>query len=259
VTPVWRSYVALGDSFTEGLQDFDPDGRPRGWADLLAQHLADRGSADVRYANLAVRGRLLGPILAEQLDPALALRPDLVSLVGGGNDLLRPDANPDALAGALERAVVRLREAGIDVLLGTGIDPADSPVIRLTRNRVAILDAHIFSIAQRHGAHVVNLWGMRSIRDWRMWHADRIHLNTEGHERVAQAALVGRGLGADRPDWDEPLPAATPLTRREALDWNLAWGREHLGPWLGRRVRRTSSGADRAPKQPEYRVVCPVR
>jgi lysophospholipase L1-like esterase len=98
--PRWSRYVAIGDSFTEGLWD-DPDGREapqRGWADLLASHLSARrtaaGAEPLQYANLAIRGRLLRPILVEQVPAALDLGPDLVSLVGGGNDLLRPAADP---------------------------------------------------------------------------------------------------------------------------------------------------------------------
>ena len=69
--------VALGDSFTEGVGDPDPQ-RPngvRGWADRVAEVLAAR-TADFGYANLAIRGRKLPQVLAEQLEPALALRPD---------------------------------------------------------------------------------------------------------------------------------------------------------------------------------------
>ena len=109
-TPRWSRYVAIGDSFTEGLWD-DPDGREapqRGWADLLASHLSARRSAagepQLEYANLAIRGRLLRPILVEQVPAALALGPDLVSLVGGGNDLLRPGADVDRMARNLEAA-----------------------------------------------------------------------------------------------------------------------------------------------------------
>lgn len=253
----WRSYVALGDSLTEGLMDLDTAGRPVGWADRLAQHLADRAGEPVRYANLAIRGRLLRPILAEQVEPALALAPDLVSLWGGGNDMLRPDADPDAMAAAVEEAVVRFRAAGTDVLLGLGVDARDSPVIKLTRNRTAIYNIHIVGIARRHGAHVLDAWNMRSLRDWRMWHEDRLHLNALGHERTAQAALVGLGLAPDRPDWDEPLPSLPPMNRRERLDWNVVWAREHLSPWMMRRVRRTSSGAGRSAKQASYRDVAP--
>ncbi|MBK9696032.1 MAG: SGNH/GDSL hydrolase family protein [Propionibacteriaceae bacterium] len=253
----WRRYVALGDSLSEGLQDLAADGAPRGWADRLAQGLADRCGEDVRYANLAIRGRLLRPILDEQLEPALALQPDLVSLWGGGNDLLRPDADPDAMAAVLEEAVVTLRASGADVLIGLGVDPKDSPVIKLTRNRVAVYNLNLATLADRHGAHLVNTWGMRSLRDWRMWDADRLHLNSEGHRRVSQAALVGLGLDPDSPDWDTPLPPATPLSRREAMDWNRIWVRDHLAPWIGRRFRRTSSGHGRAPKQATYRLVSP--
>ncbi len=253
----WRRYVALGDSLTEGLEDRDDDGLPIGWADRLAQHLADRAGEGVQYANLAIRGRLLRPILAEQVEPALALAPDLVSLWGGGNDILRPDADPDAMATAVEEVVVRFRDAGADVLLGLGVDAKDSPVIGLTRGRTAIYNLNLVGIARRHGAHVLNSWDMRSLRDWRMWHEDRLHLNAAGHARVAQAALVGLGLEPDSPDWDTPLPARPPMSRREELDWNLSWVREHLAPWLGRRIRRTSSGAGRVAKQPTYRTVPP--
>jgi lysophospholipase L1-like esterase len=255
----WRSYVALGDSLTEGLQDLDADGHPVGWADRLAQHLADRAGEPIRYANLAIRGRLLRPILAEQVEPALALAPDLVSIWGGGNDMLRPDADPDALAAAVEEAVVRFRAGGADVLIGLGVDSKDSPVIKLTRNRTAIYNIHLVGVAARHGAHVLDSWNLRSLRDWRMWHDDRIHLNALGHARVAQAALAGLGLAPDDPGWDEPLPARPPMNRREELDWNVVWAREHLSPWLLRRIRRTSSGVGRTAKLPAYVEVPPNR
>lgn len=253
----WRRYVALGDSLTEGLQDFDDDGNPVGWADRLAQLLADRAGTDIQYANLAIRGRLLGPILAEQVEPALALAPDLISVWGGGNDMLRPDADPDAMAAAVEEAVVKFREAGADVLIGLSVDSRDSPIIKLTRNRTAIYNINLVGIAARHGAHIIDAWNLRSLRDWRMWHEDRIHLNSLGHARVAQAALAALGLEPEDADWSTPLPPRPAMSRREQLDWNVVWGRDHLAPWLSRRIRRTSSGVGRTAKLPGYRTVSP--
>lgn len=66
----YTSFVAVGDSFTEGMSDGLPDGSYRGWADLLAARLAD-GSPGFRYANLAVRGKLIGQIADEQCGPAV--------------------------------------------------------------------------------------------------------------------------------------------------------------------------------------------
>ncbi|MFT3862331.1 SGNH/GDSL hydrolase family protein [Micropruina sp.] len=252
----WRRYVALGDSLTEGLVDPYPDGSPRGWADRFAHHLANRAGAEVQYANLAIRGRLLGPIIAEQLEPALALKPDLVSLWGGGNDTLRLRADVDALSAELERAVVRLREAGIDVLLGTGVDAKGSPVLELTRPRTAVFNANVWTIARRHGAHVIDVWGMHCLKHWGMWHDDRLHFNSIGHERVSQAALAALGL-EPRLGWDDPLPDEPPKSRKEWLEWQVNWAREHAGPWIGRRIRRTSSGAGRSAKFPQYVPVPP--
>ena len=224
----WRRYVAIGDSVTEGLVDPTPDGGLRGWADRFAQHLADQAGEPVEYANLAIRGRQLKPIIAEQLEPALALKPDLVSLWGGGNDLLRARADVDAITNEMERAVIRLREAGVDVIVGTGIDSKGSPVLELTRPRTAIYNANVWAIARRHGAYVIDVWGMRCLKDWQLWYDDRLHFNSIGHERVSHAALVAVGL-QPRPGWDDPLPDAAA---------EVASGVAGLEPHLGQGARR---------------------
>jgi len=261
--PRWTRYVALGDSLTEGMADPDPSdpGRQRGWADLLAATLSRRrvaaGEAPLEYANLAVRGRLLGQILTEQLPAARDLGPDLVSLIGGGNDILRPGADVDRLLGELEDAVAGLRGAGVDVLMGTGFDPAGSPVIRLTRSKVGVYNAGIWSIAHRHGAFVLDAWGMRSLHDWRMWAEDRIHLSTEGHERVTQAAVVALGLEPDDAAWDDPLTPLPPVARADQWRGNVRWARAYALPWVQRRLRRQSSGDLRRAKYPAPVVIEP--
>ena len=120
----WQRYVAIGDSFTEGMVDPDPVQPDAfvGWADRLAASLdayAAAAGRDFAYANLAVRGRKLDDIVGPQLEAAVAMGPDLVSMVGGGNDILRPSVDLDILAGWLEEAVIRLRASGADVLLAT--------------------------------------------------------------------------------------------------------------------------------------------
>jgi lysophospholipase L1-like esterase len=255
----WRRYVAIGDSFTEGLADADPaaPGGYRGWADRLAEILdADAraaGGPGLEYANLAVRGRLLGRILDEQLPAALASGPDLVSVSGGGNDLLRPGADPDALAVALDEAVGTLRAAGADVLLTAGFDPRSLPVVRLTRGRVAAFNLHLWSIARRHGAAVLDLWAMRALYDPRMWAADRIHLSTEGHRRVAllAAATLRGATSSEQEEWAQPLPPAPPRSRLAAARDDAAWLREHLAPWVRRRLEHRSSGDSVVAKRPQ--------
>lgn len=256
---VWTRYLALGDSFTEGMSDLasghedSEDPVYRGWADRLAEllHAASvaAGGPGVEYANLAVRGRLLPQILAEQLPLALSSGADLVSLVGGGNDVLRPGSDPDTLAERLDDAVHRLRETGADVLMATGVDPKNAPLIKLTRGKVATYNAHIWSIARRRGAHVVDLWGMTELHDWRMWAQDRLHLSSEGHRRVALAAAAALGLSAD--DVPGALPPLPVRSRRQSAREDAAWLRGYVAPWVRRRLRGQSSGDNRQAKRPE--------
>jgi hypothetical protein len=179
------------------------------------------------------------------------MQPDLVSMVGGGNDLLRPTVDLDGLAQRLEDAAVRLRASGADVLLATPTDTRDAGLFKPLRGRHAVHTANLFTIAQRHGCHVLNLWGMAALRDWRMWAEDRIHLTTEGHRRVALAALTALGHEVEDADWTVPLPPADRTTRREELRGHAAWARTHAAPWVQRRIRGVSSGDALRAKRPE--------
>ena len=118
---LWSRYVAMGDSFTAGLGDPEPlsPGGMRGWADRIAEELSE-GRADFRYANLAVNGLVLREILDRQLGPAIALKPDLVTLSAGGNDLVFHRRDPDRLAATLDAAVGMLSATGATIVLFTG-------------------------------------------------------------------------------------------------------------------------------------------
>lgn len=247
----FHRYVAIGDSFTEGMVDEHPDdpGAYVGWADRLAAQLAS-DTTDFGYANLAIRGRLVADVVGPQLDAALELGPDLVSIVGGGNDIMRPKADLDLIADSLEDAVARLRATGAEVLMATMADPAGAPVLRRMRGRIAAHNANIWGVAQRQGAHVLDLWGLRPLRDARMWGTDRIHLSTAGHERVAAQAYWTLGHRDEEREWATPLPPAPPLGRREALAGHAAWAREYAAPWVQRRIQGRSSGDTVTPKRP---------
>jgi lysophospholipase L1-like esterase len=249
--PVFHRYVALGDSFTEGVGDPDP-ARPngvRGWADRVAEVLARRAD-DFGYANLAIRGRKLPQVLAEQVAPAVALQPDLVTMYAGGNDILRPKVDIDGLVAGYAKAVRRLRETGAHVVLFTGFDLGFAPVFRHLRGRVAVYNELVREIAEDQGAALVDFWRLREFRDPRYWDPDRMHLSAAGHERMAHAVLRTLGVepeGAPVDLEDVPLP-----DRRRQRAEDLAWARSHLAPWVQRRLRGTSSGDGVSPKHPTW-------
>ncbi|MGW7272785.1 SGNH/GDSL hydrolase family protein [Streptomyces sp. NPDC054864] len=244
----YTSLVAVGDSFTEGMSDLLPDGSYRGWADLLAARMA-AVSPGFRYANLAVRGKLIAQIVAEQVDVAAAMQPDVITLVGGLNDTLRPKCDMARVHALLDEAVERLAPACKQLVLMRS--PGRSgPVFQRFRPRMEELFVHIDELAARHGAVVVDLYGSAALGDQRMWDVDRLHLTAEGHRRVAEAVWQSLGY-APEDDWQTPLPAGAPLNwpARRAAD--LRFARQHLAPWIARRLTGRSSGDGLPAKRPD--------
>ncbi|GHF24586.1 MULTISPECIES: SGNH/GDSL hydrolase family protein [Streptomyces] len=245
------SYAAVGDSFTEGVGDPGPDGTFVGWADRLAVLLSDQQEEHTfRYANLAVRGRLLDQIVEEQVPRAKELGPDLVTFCAGGNDILRPGGDPDDVAERYEAAVAQLASSVGTVLLCTGFDTRGMPVFRHLRGKIATYTAHVRAIADRHGCPVLDLWSLRSVQDRRAWSEDRLHLSADGHTRVALRAAQVLGLEVPA-DPDQPWPAEEERSAADVRRDNIHWAREHLVPWIGRRLRGVSSGDHVEPKRPD--------
>src|SRR2546423_13498772 len=125
---VIETFVAVGDSFTEGLDDFHPDGSVRGWADRVAELIAATHGS-VNYATLAVRGKVLRQIVEDQFPATLAARPDLITFSAGANDILRPGSDPDAVAARFDEALATLVTTGARILVFVGMDPGRTPVL----------------------------------------------------------------------------------------------------------------------------------
>ena len=137
--PEIGAFVALGDSFTEGLGDPYP-GRDRATVATGLSRLGGqvRRAARRRPPGPALReprgaGKWSGQVAADQVPLAIAMAPDLVSIAAGGNDLLRPRADPDALGRRRSRR--SSRTCGRPACRGAGVhrvrpahvpaDPAD--------------------------------------------------------------------------------------------------------------------------------------
>ena len=264
--PGEASLVAIGDSFTEGLNDAAPGGGYRGWADRLAGLIAVEHPG-LRYANLAVRGKLIRQIVAEQVPAAIAMSPGLVSLAAGGNDIIRPGGDPDTLAEIFDSAVARLRASGARVLMFTGADLVGFPVMRLLRGRIAAYNMHLRSIADARGCYLVDLWSMRFLRELSAWSPDRLHLTSQSHQRVALRACEVLGVPVTE-DWrvsaadDEFRALAATAAPRgpwlAARREDARWAREYLAPWVNRRLHGTSSGDGVTAKRPALTPVSPT-
>lgn len=248
-------YVAVGDSFTEGIGDESGPDSVRGWADLVAAGLAASIGEPIEYANLAVRGRLLGPIVDDQVPAALALAPapTLMTFNGGGNDMMRPGIDLDQLLAVTERAVQQVLDAGVRLVLLTGADPsARLPFGRVIHRRGIALTDGVAELAARHDLTLVNVFADTEIRRPVYWSPDRLHLGPVGHRRVASLVLAALG---------HPVTAhavETGPAARRRLPEEARYYREHVLPWVNRHVRGRSSGDGRTGKHPTWVRVEPV-
>lgn len=245
----WTRYVALGDSFTEGIGDPEESqpGYHRGWADRVAEELAAR-TQHFAYANLAVRGRLIEQIRDEQVAPALELQPDLITVCAGGNDVIRPGSDPDEIARILDTLVQLLATTGATIVIFNGPDVRETPVVGSIRGKVAIFNENVRTVAQRHDAVVADMWSLRELTRQDMWDSDRLHFSPLGHHTIARMVLDTLNVTHDlNPVQPRPL---TERSWREARVDDVLWARQHLFPWVLRRLRGRSSGDGITPKRP---------
>lgn len=252
--PRYSRYVAIGDSQTEGLWDGDDSAGLIGFADRLAA-IIDSHDPGLAYANLAVRGRRILDLLVDQLPLALAMRPDLITVCIGMNDVTRPGPYFDRALADLDTLHIRLANSGATVVTTTFPDLGQIlPIGRVLTSRVERINGEIRAAAERHGFRLVDLYNAPSIVDPEIWSHDRIHGSTKGHILFAAAAAEALGLPGSSHDWAQATGAPR-LTVRSRAHSQALWTQNLLMPWLWRHLRGRSEGDGRSPKRPRLAAV----
>jgi lysophospholipase L1-like esterase len=248
---IFARYVALGDSSTEGLDDPDGEGGYHGWSQRLAEQINTAQRGGLLYANLAVRGLTTAQVRAQQLDAALALRPDLATVFCGTNDVTRLSFNSQQVARDIEHMQRALIAGGATVLSFTLPDLTPvMPLARLLAPRIATLNRALATASANTGSILVDFAAHAVATDARLWSADRIHANSAGHTRIAAALAHALHLPETSTDWSLPFPTPLTRTRRETYAAELRWMSHHLLPWACQSLLGRSASRGRAPKRP---------
>jgi lysophospholipase L1-like esterase len=246
----YSSYVAIGDSLSEGLGDFTfkIDRNHNGWTDRLAGILA-RESADsgfeFQYANLALRGSKLESIMESQLQQALNLQPDLVTVMAGSNNLTANQDHLPKLKGIFRDGIQQLLAAGCDVVVANTINPLHLRVFKPLRSKALRFSEMIEDVAADFEIPVLDIYGIKNFEQLRFWAEDMVHFSGHGHIVVANRAAELIDLKYRYPETCfEGMPPVT----RGFLE-TATWVARDVIPYAARKITGVTSGDGMDPKQ----------
>jgi lysophospholipase L1-like esterase len=249
----FQRFIVCGDSYSEGMTDEVVDGKYRGWADRVADVMS-QANADFTYMNLAVRGKLIGQVVEDQVPTALAFvtgADTLVSFHAGANDALRPGYQASIAIPLYQEAVRLIAQSGATLMLFTVLEDTGNKGrgSEIWQKRFSEFNKGVRAVGAEVGAIVVDANQEAFFSDRRFLAFDRLHLNAEGHNRCAQAVLEKLNLPFDR-TWRTPLPPAkkTPWIIEKGV--TVAWFFVFALPWIVRRIQGKSSGDGRSAKYP---------
>ena len=248
---IYTRFIALGDSMTEGMSDEILDGNYRGWADRVADVLA-KSNSSFTYMNLAIRGKLLKQVVDDQIPQAIKYiegKQTLVSFHAGANDVLRPNYRAELSLPLYEEGVKQLTGAGATVIIFTVIDKVEGKgkTAKLWHQRFSNFNENVRKVAAKYPVILFEAKEAEFLNDRRFLAFDRLHMNSEGHSRLANAVLQGLGYEFD-PNWKVVPPPAKKKNKVVKLTLDLLWIATFLIPWIWRRIRGKSSGDGRRGK-----------
>jgi len=251
VRQVFTSYVAIGDSLSEGLGDFSFLERRvhSGWTDRFATLLArdaELEGREFRYANLALRGANIRAIMGSQLERALLLKPDLVTVMAGQNDFFCRAEDLPELERVFREGIQKLLDAGCQVIVSNTINPIHLVVFRRLARLAATMTAMIERVAQDLNVPIHDVHRIESLAEIRYWAEDMVHFSGPGHIKVANKAaeiLQLRYRLSEQDDCEIWIP-------KRGLIGTSRWVVLHVIPFMVRRARGVTSGDGLEPKLP---------
>ncbi|PES11857.1 lipase [Bacillus cereus] len=184
---MWKRFLAIGDSFTEGIGDEVEGIALKSWVD----HFVQLCEKDIEYANFAKRGLVTEEIRLQQLEKALTFNPDLVSLIAGANDVLKGRWNHDAYKNDMEFMIDTLSKAGADIIIANLPDftvrlPFASEKKQEIKEQLLEANEVIHSLSREYKLHHVDFWNHHLVNDNTLWSKDLIHPNSKGYVKVAE-------------------------------------------------------------------------
>ena len=186
----WNRYVALGDSITEGYGMDPVEGMEQApWVTLVARAL------DVEHHNLGRRNLRAAQIRETQLERALALEPDLVSIAAGANDVLFGDFSREQVEADLDPLYAAFAGTGATVFTFTYMNLPASGLLppemaERMGTRMGWLHEAVRSLAERHGALLIDLVDDPESRRPEFFSSDLMHANARGHAFVAERTVA---------------------------------------------------------------------
>ncbi|MDX2008157.1 MAG: SGNH/GDSL hydrolase family protein [Meiothermus sp.] len=197
-----RHFVALGDSFTEGIGD-TVDGlelhSAQDWIALWMQ----TANPDMKYTNLAERGQRAGEVRSQQMGRALKLEPDLVSIVTGANDCLRGPFSAEGLKAEMGLMFGAFESTGARIF--TSVLPDFTSRLELpslvgerVKRNLETANTIITELAERHRAILFDFRASGLEARGELWSEDGVHPNARGYFEIARAvALLIRANGIE--------------------------------------------------------------
>ena len=250
----FRKYVALGDSLTEGLGDdgFSKNRKDKGWADRLANLLACEAAnagQSFSYANLAIRGQNTLSILTCQLELALDMKPDLVTIMTGANDLRSLNERLPSMVALMRGAISRLQAIGTKVVLISLAQPAHLDFAKSFVQRSKVWAQTLQELASELDVELVNVNQMAVFSSLQYWSGDLVHYSARGHIKITNA--VAEQLKLEVRDYSEPMAGLEKLSVLHMIKWSIV----DVLPFIGRQIRGVNAGTGMEPKELNLREV----
>jgi hypothetical protein len=181
------TFVVLGDSAASGVGDTDVYGISKGWSYYLAKNFKE----PLVYVNLSRPGAKSDEVLLDQLPKATIHQPTITAVIVGGNDALRNGFSPERLHQNLRKTIKALKEMGSETLLlqlhdPTLIVPMPKVLGAVLSRRINAVNQVTQAIAAEFGSQILRTRELEGIYDRKVWHIDRMHPSTFGHQLLAQ-------------------------------------------------------------------------
>lgn len=255
----YGSYVAIGDSLSEGLGDFTfhKTRRYNGWTDRLAGLLAleaQEQNREFHFANFALRGSKIKNIMGWQLEKALQVNADLVTVMAGSNDLtVAPEKLPE-LRSIYRDGLQQLVESGSDVIISNTINPLHLRVFKPLRYRAERMSDLITGLGHEFNIPVLDLYGIEHFSDICFWADDMVHFSGHGHIKVANEAAKLLDLKYSFRE-AEHYERIAPV---RGIKETLRWIHKDVIPFTHRKLKGVTSGDGMSPKSEKLEPFRPI-